>query len=69
MGAVAAIGEEPLIRGLALAGVRLYPAADAAEVAAAWAGLPDDIDVVIVTRRARAALPEQTEHPWPVVTP
>jgi vacuolar-type H+-ATPase subunit F/Vma7 len=56
MGTVAAIGEEPLIRGFALAGVRLFPASDASEAGAAWRLLPGDVEVVILTPLASQAI-------------
>lgn len=56
MGRAAAIGSEPLVRGFALAGVLVVPAEDPAGVRRAWAGLPDDVELVVLTRAAAAAL-------------
>ena len=67
MGDIAAIGEEPLIRGFALAGVRLFPCDELAAVRAAWAALPPDIDVVIMTPAARQALSEGGAEGRPLV--
>jgi vacuolar-type H+-ATPase subunit F/Vma7 len=68
MGSVAAIGEDALIRGFALAGVLVLPAAEPAEVAAAWAQLPADVDVVILTERSRSTISDDVSHPFVVVT-
>lgn len=53
---VVAIGAQPLIAGFALAGVRLCPAADAAEVRAVWRTLDPRRAVVILTSDAGDAL-------------
>jgi hypothetical protein len=58
MSEVAAIGAEPLIRGYALAGVRLYPAQGRDEVLAAWRDLPAGVDLVILTAAAGQDLDE-----------
>jgi vacuolar-type H+-ATPase subunit F/Vma7 len=70
MGTIAAIGQEPLIRGFALAGVRLFPAGDASAARAAWQQLPSDVDVVILTPLAREGLGAHNpgERPLIVVT-
>jgi vacuolar-type H+-ATPase subunit F/Vma7 len=64
MGGVAVIGEEPLVRGFGLAGALVLPAADAPAARAAWAALPDDVAVVILTAAAAAAL--DTGIDWPL---
>jgi vacuolar-type H+-ATPase subunit F/Vma7 len=46
---VVAIGDPALIAGFALAGVRLYPATDAAQVRAAWTTTPVRTAVVVLT--------------------
>jgi vacuolar-type H+-ATPase subunit F/Vma7 len=51
-----AIGAPALIAGFALAGVRLYPATDAAQVRAAWATAPVRDAVVVLTPDAADAL-------------
>lgn len=53
---VVAIGAQPLIAGFALAGVRMSPAADAAEVRAAWRTASVQAAVVILTADAADAL-------------
>jgi len=56
MSAMAAIGRRERVRGFALAGVEVLPAADDAEARAAWAALPARTAVVILTPDAHAAL-------------
>ncbi len=56
MGRVAAIGEAVRVQGLRLAGVLVLPGEEPAEVRASWAGLPDDVAVVVLTSAAAAAL-------------
>ena len=56
MGDIAAIGAEPLIRGYALAGVRLFPADTDDEVRVAWHRLGAGVDLVILTAAAERAL-------------
>lgn len=53
---VVAIGAQPLIAGFALAGARLCPAADAAEVRAAWRTASVAASVVILTAEAADVL-------------
>lgn len=67
MGAIAAIGEEPLIRGFALAGVRLFPCDEPTAMRAAWGALSPDIDVVIMTPAAHQVLSEGGTEGWPLV--
>lgn len=56
MGRVAVLGEEPRIQGFALAGALVVPAATADAVRAAWAGLPEDVVLVVLTAAAAEAL-------------
>jgi vacuolar-type H+-ATPase subunit F/Vma7 len=56
MGRVAAIGEHTAVSGYALAGVLALPAEDDEAVRDAWSGLPDDVQVVILTDRAARTL-------------
>jgi len=56
MSAMAAIGRRERVRGFALAGVEVLPAADEAAARAAWAALPSGTAVVILTPDAQAAL-------------
>jgi vacuolar-type H+-ATPase subunit F/Vma7 len=69
MGRVAAIGETVRVQGLALAGVVLLPAEDADAARSQWAGLPADIEVVILTQMARDAVPPAHDGPLTVVMP
>lgn len=65
---VVAIGAQPLIAGFALAGVRLCPAADAAEVRAVWRTLDPRGAVVILTSDAGDALGEDRTAPGAPLT-
>jgi vacuolar-type H+-ATPase subunit F/Vma7 len=60
--AVVALGEEQLISGFALAGVRLCPTGSPAEVHRAWTTL-QDAGLVIMTSAAAAALGEARTAP------
>ena len=62
-GRVAAIGEEPRVVGFALAGVLTLPARTPEEVVAAWAALPTDVALVVLTPAAAAALTEELADP------
>ena len=53
---VAAIGEPERVAGYGLAGAALYPASDPATVEAAWAALPPDTGLLILSRSAAAVL-------------
>jgi vacuolar-type H+-ATPase subunit F/Vma7 len=67
MGTVAVIGEETAVRGYALAGAVVVPAEDEAAVRDAWAALDHDVDVVVLTARAAAALgPAREAALWPL---
>lgn len=59
---VAALGASAEIAGYSLAGVLLYPADDADAARSAWAALPQDIGLVILTAAANAALGESARH-------
>jgi hypothetical protein len=71
VGSVAAIGEDVLLRGYALAGAELHAATGAHEVAAAWERLPDDVSCLVLTRAAHttiaARLHERPDLVWVVV--
>lgn len=70
VGRVAVLGEQTSVAGYALAGAVTLCAEDAQEVLTAWAALPDDIDVVVLTPRAAEALGSArtaTMHPLTVV--
>jgi vacuolar-type H+-ATPase subunit F/Vma7 len=53
---VAVIGEETRVQGFALAGAVVCPANEPGDIRAAWAGLADDIAVVLLTPAAAEAL-------------
>lgn len=72
MGRVAVIGEGTAVAGYALAGALVLTAEDAAAVRSAWAGLPDDVVVVVLTAAAERALGPggaTTRPPFAVVMP
>jgi len=52
MATAAVIGEPLAVEGWALAGVLVYPADSHGEAAAAWAALPSDTALVIMTASA-----------------
>lgn len=56
MSRIAALGEEPRVAGLAVAGVDVIAAGDAAEVVDAWERLGADTAVVILTPASAAIL-------------
>jgi vacuolar-type H+-ATPase subunit F/Vma7 len=66
---VAAIGSPAMVRGYALAGVRVLPAEDADEVREAWRSLPADVGLVVLTEQAAQALADTltAERTWPLV--
>ncbi|HEY7223096.1 MAG TPA: V-type ATP synthase subunit F [Micromonosporaceae bacterium] len=66
---VAAIGSPVMVRGYALAGVRVLPAEDADEVRDAWRSLPADVGLVVLTEQAAQALADTltAERTWPLV--
>jgi vacuolar-type H+-ATPase subunit F/Vma7 len=63
MGEVAAIGAAYRVEGFGLAGVRVRPAEEPADVRAAWQDLPATVAVVVLTRDAAAALGDLREAP------
>ena len=56
MDRVAVLGERALVEGYALGGARVVPAESPAEVLAAWAALPGDVAVVVLTPAAARVL-------------
>jgi vacuolar-type H+-ATPase subunit F/Vma7 len=68
MARIVAIGEEARIMGFALAGVMIYPAADAKAVRAAWQELRDDVELVILTPLAAKALGHEVARTRPPLT-
>ena len=53
---VAALGEQALLQGFRLAGAGLFAAETDDDVRAAWAAMPGNATVVILTPRAAGAL-------------
>lgn len=68
MSEVAAIGSASQVAGFALAGARVYPAADDDAVRAAWRALPAPVAVVILTEAAAAALGTERAAPTAPLT-
>jgi len=61
MGHIIAIGEEHRTRGFGLVGCEVLPASNAAEVRRAWASLPGEVDLVLLTPMAAQALADEME--------
>jgi len=71
MSAVVAIGEGVRLDGYALAGVEVVDAADPAAARRAWDELPADVELVLLSPAAQAALATQlarTSVLWVVVS-
>ena len=67
MGRVTAVGEQRRVAGLALAGVDVVVAEEAQAVHEAWQTLPADVDLVILSPAAAAALgPERLTRGRPL---
>ena len=62
MSQIVAIGERERLRGFALAGVNVAAAEDPAGARAAWAALPADVALVILTPAAHAALAAESSN-------
>jgi vacuolar-type H+-ATPase subunit F/Vma7 len=56
MSRAAVIGESARTAGFALGGALVFPAENVDEVRAAWASLPADVAVLVLTSRAAAWL-------------
>ena len=69
MSRIAVLGEPPRVDGWALAGALVVPAAGAEEVRTAWDGLPEDVEVVVITGAAAAQLGDVTSARLVVVLP
>jgi vacuolar-type H+-ATPase subunit F/Vma7 len=70
MSTIAVLGEQHRVEGFALAGATVLDAADADSVRDAWARLPDDVAVVVLTPAAADALEDVVqERPLRVVLP
>lgn len=69
MSEVVVIGDEARVRGYGLVGARVVPAVTPEEARAAWASLPEDPGLVILSPEAADALGEQlASQPWLVWT-
>lgn len=67
MPGVVVLGEWGAVEGYALGGAHVVPAGSDDAVRAAWLALPDDVEVVVLTPAAAAALgPERTREPRPL---
>jgi vacuolar-type H+-ATPase subunit F/Vma7 len=61
----AALGEDVRVAGYALAGAEVHAAVDAPAALAAWEGLADDVDCLILTPAALDALRDRlNERPY-----
>lgn len=69
MSRIVVLGEPPRVDGWALGGALVVPAVGAEEVRRAWDGLPDEVEVVVVTPEAGAQLGERTGERLVVVLP
>ena len=73
MSGIVAIGERERIQGFAFAGVRVIATEDAESIRAAWRRLPAELELVILTAAAHAALSAEQltreEAPLAVVMP
>lgn len=65
---VAALGEPALLEGFKLAGAKVYAAATDDEVRSAWAALPEQTGVVLLTQRAAGALGTAVADPHSPLT-
>jgi vacuolar-type H+-ATPase subunit F/Vma7 len=63
MSRVVALGEEHRVVAFAMVGVAVVAVGDATEARAAWASLPDDVGLVILTRSAAEALQPVLHQP------
>jgi vacuolar-type H+-ATPase subunit F/Vma7 len=63
MSRVFVVGEEVRVAGFALAGASIVPAEGADAVRRAWQALPADVEVVILTPAAAAALEDAPAPP------
>ena len=63
MSRIVVLGEEPRIEGFSLAGADVVVATGADQVRAEWAGLGDDVGVVVLTPAAEAALDGEPSPP------
>ena len=61
MSRIVVIGERQAVAGYRLAGADVVEAEDAEAARAAWAALPDDTGLVLVTASARGALGDRPD--------
>ncbi len=59
----AAIGEQPLVSGFALAGAEVFEVSDVEGARAAWAALSPAVSVVVLTPTAARALEAERARP------
>jgi len=69
MGRIAVLGDPVPVQGWALAGLLIIPAGSASDVRAAWADLPPDVELVLVTMAAAQALRGETAARLTAVLP
>ncbi len=65
---IAALGEQALLEGYRLAGARVYAAETDDEVRRAWAALPKNTGMVLLTPRAASALGAAVSNPLSPLT-
>jgi vacuolar-type H+-ATPase subunit F/Vma7 len=63
MSRVAAIGRPSEVAGFGLAGALVLPARTEGEARAAWAGLPADVAVVVLTAQTAKVLEDAARRP------
>ncbi len=63
------LGESPRVDAWVLAGALVVPVAGDDDTRQAWASLPDDVEVVVLTPEAAAVLAERAEDRLSVVLP
>jgi len=72
MSRIVALGEERKVESFAMIGVQVVAVSDAAALRGAWAGLGDDVGLVILTRFAAEALGNDLHAPghplWAVMS-
>jgi vacuolar-type H+-ATPase subunit F/Vma7 len=66
---IAVVGEPPRVDGWVLAGALVVGATGGDEVRRAWSGLPDDVEVVVVTPAAARLLGDRIHERLAVVLP
>ncbi len=69
MSRIAVLGESPRVDGWALAGALVVPAAGAEATEQAWASLPTDVEVVVLTPQAAMVLGSRVRDRLTAVLP